>query len=268
MAELPNISVWADDLFDADPIGTSQFEAGLSQCDWTPDLLNGALYMQSKWMSEIVKCMNCLDLPTLPEDDCETIKMAYAVDTAGCGKIYQYTGEPVPEGFKLITESISGTADKVVDGNPEFSAADINFPTATWEFYQIFKGTRTFTTSKHCQLKNAGIDFNILADSRVPYFLDMALPAIKEITPYQFGTAIFANGTLVARNGDFKALNQSGNNAEVTDLIEGTFTTDGNDLVVDVYLLLGVQTDKARITIGDMISVDQAQIGVTMSLEN
>lgn len=57
MANLPEIFVFADDMFDADPIGEAMFEAGFARCDWTPDRLNGALYMTTSWLAQVAACL-------------------------------------------------------------------------------------------------------------------------------------------------------------------------------------------------------------------
>lgn len=57
MAILPTPFIWGDDLFDADPIAQGPFEAGLSDCDWTGDRLNGALYMTTSWIAQIAACI-------------------------------------------------------------------------------------------------------------------------------------------------------------------------------------------------------------------
>ena len=57
MAEIPTPFVWADNLFTADPISQGAFEAGVEGCDWTPERLNGALYMLSNWTAMIADCI-------------------------------------------------------------------------------------------------------------------------------------------------------------------------------------------------------------------
>lgn len=115
MADLPTMSVWADDMFDADPIGQAQFQAGLSQCDWSPDDLNGVLYMQSSWIKAISQM---LINPVASSDACEVSYAVFETDADGnvCLRTYSSDSSNVGTfGFGAVASHIpEGTSGLVI----------------------------------------------------------------------------------------------------------------------------------------------------------
>lgn len=100
MAILPDLFLWADDLFDADPISQATFEAGLSSCDWDANTLNGVLYMTTSRLAQLAACITtACDLNLLT--DAEVVALTGDENRVICvgGEDRAYTDNQFAERF-------------------------------------------------------------------------------------------------------------------------------------------------------------------------
>jgi len=221
----------------------------------------------------------CYDLPSLDNECSDYTPVAWVKDSNGCGKLVKASIPQFPQGFKTITKSIEGSFNHtftLTNSDPSYTG-DPTVPNDSGFWQEIFNdpdkmdedyvGKVVFSKDEFCGLQTAGNKIQVRMDAIIGYRIDTDNPSNNAIAPYQWGTALRVNGNIIARNGDQYGLNTSGNNASQPDLLAGEWTTDGDDMCVEVlFILLSAETGNNNPgTVGDVLSIDMAVAGVTIT---
>lgn len=223
----------------------------------------------------------CYDLEQL-DSDCGAFTPVGWVDVNGCGKLVKAVNPPFPQGYQEIAARVNGTNDHAftLTNTDVFYMGDPSTPNGSNFWNEIFPNPDNangelywakvvFNKNDFCGLAQAGQTLQIKTEAVIGYFMDVVNIVPKTIS-HQWGLHIVANGTTIYREADQYPLNTTGFPASNSDIATGVWTTDGDDLCIEVYfILVALGSGVAHsATTNDILKIDLAKIGVTITPVN
>lgn len=229
----------------------------------------------------------CYALPALQGSLCKVTKVAYAEDDAGCGGLYRLPAEYLPQGYRPVVETISGTFTTTLTGSDNWPGS----PTAPDLSKEVIHTAQeTFTVAAHPGLACVGTKLSMVATLQSLIKVTHVspdgngVPGFPNTKGLQWGFAMSVNGVEIKTVSDnfffhneFREWTAHGGAAfmDFNDFarqqfrgseISGAWTADGNDAVVQIVQYAIYAQADAGVVNGYQTNIDLSTGGVRFDL--